>query len=102
MSGDDWEIFREARRQRRERRQRTLGEAEERKLEIHTLCARLRLWMVCSVDTHWRFGHLGREKTRLSYWPSSRKMQRHPSTRVSHSVSIDMLKEELERMAQVT
>lgn len=83
-----------------ESRLRTLGEAKDRMLEVHTLCMRHGLWMACSVPTHWRFGHPGSDKTRLSYWPSSQKMQRHPGTKVSQQVTVDELMRELGRLAQ--
>lgn len=92
MSADDWEVFRQMRAKRQDQRRKALLNAEPRVIEVHTLCNRIRLWMkINNHSTHWNFGRLGSDKTRISYWPSSKKLQRHPGIRVQQNVSVDQL-----------
>lgn len=100
MSREDWEIFDQLREERREKRRQQLAASQGRLLDVHTECHKLGLWMRISAVTHWQFGRSGSSKCRLSYWPSSRKMQLHPGTRVSQQIDIDRLLVELRRLAQ--
>lgn len=101
MSREEWEVFDQIRRERQERRRQQLRASSEEILSLHTLCNRLGLWMNTTTPTHWKFGLRGAAKNRLSYWPSTQKMQHHPGTKVSAQIDVERLKRALERLANV-
>lgn len=99
MSREDWEQWENAREERARRRRERLEASHGEALAIDTLCRRLNLWFVHTNPHHWRFGPVGCERTRLSYWPSSMKMQRHPGTVVLENVTTAKLQDALRELA---